>query len=408
MTRKKRKKKGPKAVLTSPGFATSAIHGGSLFNEETGAITPPIFATSTFAHDNAFGFDYTRSGNPNFVNLSETLAKLEGAQFATVFSSGVAAITAVVSSLSSGDTIFAEENLYGCTYRLFEQVFRRFGVRVVYRDLTAPKCLAEIKDYKPKLVWIESPTNPMLKVLDIKAISAAAHRVGSTVVVDNTFASSLAQRPLQLGADLSLASTTKYVNGHCDCLGGVVCTNSETWQAKMMFAQKALGLQPSPFDAWLVSRGAKTLALRMPQQSQNALKFAQSLEALTCVRFVRYPFLASHPQVRLAKRQMRYGSGIVTVDFNLEPAAVRRLLKALNLFTLAESLGGIESLVCHPATMTHASIPPAEKKRLGISSSLVRFSLGIEEIGDLLADLQQALRPLRPKDRSLDQLGTNA
>jgi cystathionine gamma-synthase len=375
-------------------FETHAIHTGQAHEPQTGAVIPPIYATSTFgqlAPGETRGYDYTRSGNPNFSNLEATLAALENGRHATVFASGMAAITAVISTLESGSLVVAEENIYGCTYRIYAQVFAKFGVEIEYVDLADPANHSVIAERRPALVWIESPTNPLLKVLDIAAIADAAHAADAVLVVDNTFASPYFQRPLELGADISLASTTKYVNGHSDCLGGVVATNSDAWHEKMVFAQKAVGLNPSPFDSWLVSRGVKTLAVRMRQHHANALAFAEHLEDHSAVDFVRYPFLPSHPQHALAKRQMSGGSGIVTASlaFSLEQTCA--LLSRFRVFALAESLGGIESLVCHPASMTHASIPRAEREAVGITDGLVRFSVGIEHMGDLIADFAQAL-----------------
>lgn len=373
------------------GFATRAIHRGHGFREQTGALIPPVYLTSTFESGNESGFDYTRSGNPNFTNLEAILANLENADHATVFASGVSAITAVVSTLKSGDLVLAEEVIYGCTYRMFDQVFGKFGVRIEYVDFADPANYPLILEKKPALVWIESPTNPLLKVIDIQALSKFTRRAGATLVVDNTFASSFCQRPLDLGADLSLASTTKYINGHSDCLGGVVCTNAPEWKRKMVFAQKALGLNPSPFDAWLITRGLKTLPLRMERHEQNALALAAFLEGRPEVRYLRYPFHHTHPQRELARRQMHGGSGVLTADLALPPERVRVFLRALERFTLAESLGGIESLVCHPATMSHAAMPAAERQKLGITETLVRFSVGVEHPDDLIRDVARAL-----------------
>ena len=373
------------------GIETRAIHTGLGYSEQTGAMIPPAFMTSTFESGNAGGFDYTRSGNPNFRNLEETLASLESASRACVFASGVSAITASVSTLASGDIVVAEENIYGCTFRLFDAVFRKFGVKVVYLDLTKAEAIAEIADHEPALVWIESPTNPLLKIIDINACSVAAHAVGATLVVDNTFASSCVQRPLELGADLSLLSTTKYTNGHSDALGGVVCTRSDSWGDKMSFAQKALGLQPSPLDCWLIQRGVKTQALRMERHCENALVVARFLEEHSPAKMVRYPFLASHPQHELAKAQMSAGSGIVTADFGFTLEETSEFLARLELFKCAESLGGIESLSCHPASMTHASVPADRRREVGITDSLVRFSVGVETSSDLVDDLRQGL-----------------
>ena len=366
------------------GFSTRAVHGGRGYVGNTGAVMPPVYLTSTFAQGNSDGFDYTRSGNPNFRLLEQSLAALEDAEHATCFASGVSAITAVVSSLQSGDRIVAEENIYGCTYRMFEQVFAKFGVHARYFDLSRSENWAQITALKPTLVWLESPTNPLLKILDIAGIS----RLGFPVVVDNTFASPFLQRPLELGATLSLSSTTKYVNGHSDCLGGIVATNDATWHKRMVFAQKALGLQPSPFDAWLTTRGQRTLAVRMERHCANAAALAGWLEKQTCVRWVRYPFLPSHPQHALARKQMAGGSGMITIELAGDALAFCRKLE---LFTLAESLGGVESLVCHPATMTHAGVPKTVREQVGITDGVVRFSVGIEDVADLIADVEQAL-----------------
>jgi len=352
---------------------------------------PPVYLTSTFENGNADGFDYTRSGNPNFRLLQESVAALEGAALATCFASGVSAITAVLSTLKSGDLVLAEENVYGCTYRLLDQVLSKFGVRASYLDLSRAENWNQILQQRPALVWLESPTNPLLKILDIAGLSAVAVEVGAPVVVDNTFASPFLQRPLALGATLSLASTTKYINGHSDCLGGIVATNDPAWQEKMLFAQKALGLQPSPFDAWLTTRGQRTLALRMERHCANALALARWLETRRGVRQVRYPFLPSHPEYELARRQMTGGSGLFTAELDCSADAALVFCRKLKLFTLAESLGGVESLICHPPTMTHASVPAAVRRKVGIGDGLLRFSVGIEDVADLQADIDAAL-----------------
>jgi cystathionine gamma-synthase len=373
------------------GFGTRAVHGGRGFAGTTGAVMPPVFLTSTFESGNADGFDYTRSGNPNFRMLQAGAASLEGAKFATCFASGVSAITAVVSTLKSGDLVIAEENVYGCTYRLFDKVFAKFGLKVRYYDLSRPANWEKIRRFQPALVWLESPTNPLLKILDLAGISKVAAAVGAPVLVDNTFASPFLQRPLELGATLSLSSTTKYVNGHSDCLGGIVASNDQSWQDRMIFAQKALGLQPSPFDAWLTTRGQRTLALRMEKHSANGLALASWLETRKGVRMVRYPFLPSHPQYRLAHRQMKAGSGIIITELDCSSADALAFCRRLRFFTLAESLGGVESLICHPPTMTHASIPAEVRRKVGIGDGLLRFSVGIEDVEDLREDIDQAL-----------------
>jgi len=375
-------------------FETESIHSGQSYNEGTGAVIPPIFATSTFESGNEHGFDYTRSGNPNFRNLEEVIKGVEKANYATVFASGVSAITAILSTLKTDSLILAEENVYGCTYRLMDQVFKKFGVSVEYVDFTEQKNIDSISDVEPDIIWIESPTNPMLKILDIESISEVSKKIGSTLVVDNTFASSFVQTPLELGADISLLSLTKYSNGHSDALGGAVCCNDESWGDKMVFAQKALGLQPSPFDCWLIQRGLKTQSIRVERHSENAGKIASYLTDRFPDRKVIYPFLESHPQYNLALKQMRLGSGIITVDLGLDLETTKSFLNELKLFAKAESLGGIESLVCHPASMTHASVPKSVRESVGISDSLFRLSVGIENSDDLIKDICSALKKL--------------
>ena len=374
-----------------PGDATRAIHHGDSFAAETGTVMPPIYATSTFAHGNPGGFDYTRSGNPNFRILEGVLASVETCEHATVFGSGVSAITAIASTLSQGDLVLCEENLYGCTVRLFEQVFAKLGVRTEWVDFTDPTALTAIESRQPAMVWLESPTNPLLKVIDLAAVCGAAKSAGVPVVVDNTFATALVQRPLQLGATLSLTSTTKYINGHSDALGGAVCCDDPAWHQKMVFAQKALGLMPSPFDCWLITRGIKTLPLRLRQQMANAAAVADHLAAHPAVAWVRYPLRADHPQQAVALQQMNGGGAIVTIGLQASRDQAYAVCKALRWFTMAESLGGVESLICHPATMTHAAVAAEVKEKLGISDGLVRLSLGCEDSADLIADLDQAL-----------------
>jgi cystathionine gamma-synthase len=379
----------------TPADATRAIHHGESFAEVTGTVMPPIYSTSTFAHGNAAGFDYTRSGNPNFRILEGVLASVERCNHATVFGSGVSAITAIASGLSQGDLVLCEENLYGCTVRLFDQVFAKFGVRTEWVDFTSAEALDTIAARQPAMVWLESPTNPLLKVIDLNKVCAAAAAIDVPVVVDNTFATALVQRPLQLGATLSLTSTTKYINGHSDALGGAVCTDDPAWHQKMVFAQKALGLQPSPFDCWLITRGIKTLPLRLKQQMANAAALADHLANHPQVNWVRYPHRPDHPQQGVAMQQMSSGGAIVTIGVDANRDQAYATCKALQWFTMAESLGGVESLICHPATMTHAAVSTEVKQKLGISDGLIRLSVGCEEASDLIADLDQALRLLR-------------
>lgn len=380
--------------MDRPGFSTRAVHESCGFAGSTGAVMPPIFLTSTFASGNPDGFDYTRSGNPNFRLLERAAASLEGGKYATCFASGVSAITAVLSTLKQGDLVLAEENLYGCTYRLLERVLANFGVQTRYVDMARTEHWAVIQRLRPALVWLESPTNPLLKIVDIAGVCAVALAAGVPVVVDNTFASPYLQRPLELGATLSLSSTTKYINGHSDCLGGVVVTNDARWQEKLVFAQKALGLQPSPFDAWLTARGQRTLALRMERHCATALELARWLEQHPKVASVRYPFLPSHPQYDLARRQMRGGSGMVAFELKGTVQAALEFCRQLQYITLAESLGGVESLICHPATMTHAAVPAEVRRQVGIGDGLLRLSVGLEDLEDLRQDLARALENL--------------
>ncbi len=378
-----------------PGLNTRTIHHGNSFAKETGTVMPPIFQTSTFAQGNQEGFDYTRSGNPNFRILSSILASIEDCQYSTVFASGVSAITAIVSGLKSGDLVLCEENLYGCTVRLFEQVFKKFGIKTEWVDFTDRESLSLVTNLKPSMIWLESPTNPLLKIIDLKEVCKVAQNNKVPVVVDNTFATALLQRPLELGATISLTSTTKFINGHSDALGGAVCTNDSFWHERMVFAQKALGLQPSPFDCWLITRGIKTLPLRLGQQVTNAATLADQLANHPKVNWVRYPFRNDHPQKDVAQKQMNSGGAMVTASIKGNLEQTYRMCKNLRYFTMAESLGGIESLICHPATMTHASISPEVRSQLGIDNSLIRLSVGCESIDDLSEDLDQAINQMK-------------
>ena len=370
---------------------TRLIHHGESFAAETGTIMPPIFPSSTYEHGNKEGFDYTRSGNPNFRILESILASLEECEYATVFGSGVSAITAIASSLKSGNIIMCEENLYGCTVRLFEKVFEKFNLKTIKVDFSNEDNIKLIEEQKPNMIWIESPTNPLLKVIDIEQICSIANIYKIPVVVDNTFCTALIQKPIELGATLSLTSTTKYLNGHSDALGGSVCTNQKEWQGNMIFAQKSLGLQPSPFDCWLITRGIKTLSLRLKKQVSNAETIVNYLSKQKTIEWVRYPFKEDHPNNKLAKKQMKSGGAIITLKIRKNQEEVYKFCKRLRFFKMAESLGGVESLICHPSTMTHASISKEIKNKIGINESLVRLSIGCEDPIDLINDLDQAL-----------------
>ena len=373
------------------GLKTIAIHHGESFSDETGCVMPPIFATSTFEHGNRANFDYTRSGNPNFSILENVLKGIENSNYCTVFSSGISAVTAIVSSLKSGDIILCESNLYGCTIRMFEKIFKKFGIQTSYFDFTNKEYIQQISKVKPSLIWLESPTNPLLKILNLKEICSEANSRKIPVVVDNTFCTAVIQRPLELGATLSLISTTKFINGHSDALGGAVITNDESWNNKMIFSQKSLGLNPSPFDCWLITRGLKTLPLRIAQQTENAHFIANELNSHKLIDQLIYPFNKNHPQFELAKSQMKIGGSMITLKLKLNKNDTFNFCKKLEYFSLAESLGGVESLICHPTTMSHASVDKEVKNTLGINDSLVRLSIGCEDGKDLLSDLLLAL-----------------
>ena len=376
-------------------FSTKAIHVGQAPDKETGAVIPPIYMTSTYAQEapnTHKGYDYTRAGNPNFTNLEATLASLEQGKVATVFSSGIGATTAIVSSLSKDDKVVIANDLYGGTYRLFSRVFSQFGIdfsTVDTQDLTA---VEEKLKTNPKLIFLESPTNPLLRISDIEAITTMAKKYDVLTVVDNTFATPYFQNPLTLGADFVMHSTTKYIGGHSDVVGGVVVTNHEEWKEKLDFARMAIGLNPSPFDNWLTTKGVKTMGIRMERHFTNATKIANYFNNHPKVKKVFYPGLPNHPNHAIAQKQMSGYSGIISVEFDLSLEESMKLVSSFKLFTLAESLGGVESLVDHPASMTHASIPKEEREKNGLFDGLIRFSCGIEDVEDLVEDLDSVLK----------------
>lgn len=378
-------------------FSTKAIHIGQPPDESSGAIIPPIYMTSTYKQsmpNEHKGYDYTRAGNPNFTNLESTLAALEKGKYATVFSSGLGATTAIAATLKQGDTVIAGNDLYGGTFRLFTKVFRNFGITLKTINTLDINEVETALAENPQMIFLESPTNPLLRISDLAAITQMAKKHSVLSVVDNTFATPYFQNPLQLGADIVLHSTTKYIGGHSDIIGGVLITNIQEVKEKADFNRMALGLNPSPFDAWLTSRGLKTLAVRMEKHAQNALKIAEFLEGHKRVKKVYYPGLPSHPQHETAKKQMNGFSGIVSVEFDLNLEQTKKLIASFSLFSLAESLGGIESLVDHPASMTHASIPKEEREKNGLNDGLVRFSVGIEDSDDLIEDINQQLNAM--------------
>jgi cystathionine gamma-lyase len=375
------------------GFATLAIHAGQDADPATGATVVPIYATSTYtqaAPGQHKGYEYSRSGNPTRTALETCLAALEGGERGLAFASGLAATTAVFSILKPGDEVAAAADLYGGTYRLLERVFRPWGLVARYTDDPRPEAFARIVTKNTKMVWVETPTNPLLQILDISAIAEVAHKAGAWLAVDNTFASPYLQQPLKLGADLVVHSTTKYLGGHSDVVGGAVVGNRELLQP-IAFHQNAAGGVPGPFDAWITLRGIKTLAVRMERHCANARRLAAWLAEQPQVQKIYYPGLPSHPGHELARRQMRDFGGMISVSVKGGKDAALRLLTRTRLFSLAESLGGVESLIGHPATMTHASIPAEVRQARGVDDGLVRLSVGIEDADDLQEDLRQAL-----------------
>lgn len=375
-------------------FSTRAIHAGQEPDPGTGAIMTPIFQTATYAQTGLGehkGFEYARTGNPTRSALEACIAALEDGQYGLAFASGMAAESAILSLLSAGDHIVACDDLYGGTYRIFERIMRRYNVEASYVPVGDVAGYEKAMRSNTRLVWLESPTNPLLNLVDIQAVAALAHSRNVPVVVDNTFASPYFQQPLHMGADIIIHSTTKYLNGHSDVIGGVVITNDAEVYEAIKFYQNAAGGVPSPFDCWLTLRGIKTLALRMRQHEANAQTVARFLTEHSRVERVFYPGLPSHRDYELAKRQMSGFGGMVSFQFKGTRADVDKVVRRFKVFTLAESLGGIESLVCHPASMTHGSIPQHIREARGLTETLLRLSVGIEDIEDLLADLEQAL-----------------
>lgn len=376
-------------------FATRAIHAGQEPDPSTGAVMTPIFQTATYAQAGLGehkGYEYSRSGNPTRTALEECLAALENGKHGLAFASGLAAENTVLSLLSAGDHLVSCDDLYGGTYRLFERVMKRYGVEASYLSTTAT-----VRDYErairptTRMLWLETPTNPLLNLVDIRALAEMAHRHNLLVVVDNTFASPYFQQPLQLGADIVVHSTTKYINGHSDVIGGALIVNDDEIYESLKFHQNAAGGVPGPFDSWLTLRGIKTLAVRMRQHAENAMSVARFLAEHPRVEKVYYPGLPTHPDHELARRQMSGFGGMVSCQLRGNYDDVARLVRRFRVFALAESLGGVESLVCHPATMTHASIPREIREARGLTDTLLRLSIGIEDSADLLADLEQAL-----------------
>ncbi len=376
------------------GFATDCIHAGQSPDERTGAVITPIFQTSTYKQDGIGkhrGYEYARTANPTREALEQNVAALEKGKHGLAYASGMAAIDTVLRLFSPGDEVVVSNNTYGGTYRLFAMVLENYGL--VFRFVDTSN-LAEVEGAvtaKTKLVFVESPTNPVLRITDIPAVAKIAHAHGAVLCVDNTFMSPYLQNPLVLGADLVVHSTTKYLNGHSDMVGGIVILNDDEKAQRLRFLQNAVGAVPGPMDCWLALRGTKTLAVRMKQHEENARVLARFLAEQKSIAKVNYPGLPDHPHHELARRQARGFGAIISFDMgSLERADA--VLRAVKLFTLAESLGGVESLISHPASMTHGSVPEAERTKLGVTPGLVRISVGIEDVEDLQDDLAQAIR----------------
>ena len=376
-------------------FETKAIHTGQGPDPATGATITPIYQTSTFTHEalgKHKGYEYTRTGNPTRTALESCLAALENGKHGLCYASGLAATANVLCLLKAGDEVLAGDNLYGGTVRLFDKVFSNFNLKFIYVDGRDPKNFEKKVTEKTKLIWIETPTNPLLRLIDINAVSKIARKNKILLAVDNTFLSPYFQKPLEHGADIVHHSTTKYLGGHSDVVGGAVIINNDELYQKLKFYQNAVGAIPSPFDSWLVLRGVKTLAIRMKKHEENAMKIAEFLAQHKKVKSVNYPGLKSHPQYELAKKQMSGFGGMISFEVHGGKNAAKKLIESTKIFSLAESLGGVESLIGYPLTMTHAGIPDEHKKALGITESLIRISVGIEDVGDLIEDLRQALQ----------------
>jgi cystathionine gamma-lyase len=375
------------------GFGTRAIHAGQRPDPTTGAIMTPVFQTSTYVQPELgrhLGYEYGRTHNPTREALEGNIAALEGGRFGLSFASGLAATDTMIKLLSAGDHVVCGEGVYGGTFRLFDKVISRMGIEFTFVDSASLDAIRGAVRANTRLVHVETPTNPMMRLSDIAAAAEIAHAAGAKLSVDNTFASPYNQRPLELGADLVMHSVTKYLNGHSDMVGGILVTRDEELHERLRFLQNAAGAVPGPWDCWLALRGTKTLHVRMAAHNANGQRVAEWLEAHPKVPRVFYPGLPSHPQHELAKRQMRGFTGMVTLETgSLENA--RKLVNGVKIFSLAESLGGVESLIGHPAMMTHASVPPERRQAMELSDGIVRLSCGIEDVEDLIADLEQAL-----------------
>ncbi|MFI5256281.1 MAG: trans-sulfuration enzyme family protein [Gemmatimonadales bacterium] len=375
-----------------PGFATRAVHAGQRPEPLAGAIMTPVYLTSTYVQEalgQNKGYEYARGKNPTREALERNVAALEGGRHGFAFSSGMGCVDSIMKLFRAGDHIVCAENVYGGVFRLFDKILQNYGLRFSYVDTREPQRIADAMTPRTKLVFVETPTNPLMRITDLGAAAEIAHRGGALLLVDNTFASPYFQKPFQFGADLIYHSTTKYLNGHSDMIGGIAILNDDDLAARLQFILNAAGAVPGPFDAWLALRGTKTLHLRMPRHDENGRQIAAWLAERLGEQKVFYPGLPSHPQHSLAKRQMTGFGGMISVELGTKERA-NAVLSRCRLFSLAESLGGVESLISHPASMTHASVEPERRKQLGITEGLVRLSCGVEDVGDLLADLEHA------------------
>ncbi len=377
------------------GFGTRAVHAGQSPDPASGAVMTPIYQTSTYAQEapgKHKGYEYSRVSNPTRTALEGNLASLENAEHGIAFSSGVAGIDAIMKSLRPGDHVVATDDLYGGTHRLMEQVFAPLNITTSFVDMQDPDRVEAALTDDTKLLWVETPTNPLMRVVDVAALCERAHAHDVDVAVDNTFATPFLQQPLELGADLVLHSATKYLGGHSDLILGAVCTNDDEWAERLRFQIKSTGASPGPMDCFLTLRGTKTLHLRMERHCENARRLATMLDDHSAVGRVRYPGLSSHPNHDLATRQMSDFGGMISFELvDDDMATATTILEEVEVFTLAESLGGVESLIEHPASMTHASIPAEEREKIGLTDSLIRLSVGVETVDNLEADLRRAL-----------------
>ena len=378
------------------GLGTKAVHAGQRPEPLAGAIMTPVYLTSTYVQEELGrnkGYEYARGKNPTREALERNVAALEGAQHGFAFSSGMGCVDSLMKLFRGGDHVVCGENVYGGTFRLFDKILRHYGMEFSFVDTRDPERIKAAVTKKTRAVLVETPSNPLMRVTDLRAAADIAHKNGSLLIVDNTFASPVFQRPFELGADIVYHSTTKYLNGHSDMIGGIALLNDDDLATRLQFIQNAAGAVPGPFDSWLALRGTKTLHLRMRQHDANGRTIARSLVERLGAESVIYVGLASHPQHELAKRQMSGFGGMISIELGTKERA-NHVLKRVRVFSLAESLGGVESLISHPASMTHASVPPEDRAKLGITEGLVRLSCGVEEVDDLLADLEQAFEGL--------------